>query len=231
MMRFTATALLGALLAAPAAAQSIDCANPACETKLSPACLQRVGAGSLPAGDACGAEQAAYVACLTAVAEQCAAAATPQKSGCGPEDAQQLYAELQDSQDAAALETFAKACPGSPQAAIASMRAERLRERQAASLNRRKAGLGQFTGQWVPFGFPEKGCPSQLLISSESGLLFVQAAIDDKLVRLGGTKRMEYRRFLMRGKKQLNFKGEPLAMTELAYTQEDGSTCRYGRPQ
>lgn len=235
--RAAAALAVAMTLAAPARAETpIDCANPACETRLSPACLSRVGAGSLPAGDACEAEQSAYVTCLRDVAETCGEIASPTRQsgdagGCAPEDARQLYADLQTSDDAEALENFAELCAGTAQAGMAVMRAERIRAAEAAARSQAATGLGQFTGQWVPPGFPRAGCPSQLLVSSESGLLFVQAVIDDAFVRLGATKRVEYRRFLMRGEQEMNFEGEPLAMTGLNYTQDDGSVCSFVRPR
>lgn len=70
MIRRAASAAL-LLAAAPAAAEPVNCADPGCEGKISASCLQRVGAGSLPAGDACAAQQSAYVACLRRVAETC----------------------------------------------------------------------------------------------------------------------------------------------------------------
>lgn len=81
MRRF---ALIAALLFAPfaygsASAQDNDalCANPAtyCGGLIAPACLNRVGAGALPAGDACGAQFAAYKSCLTTAAQTCGGAA------------------------------------------------------------------------------------------------------------------------------------------------------------
>lgn len=119
-----------AAFAGPAAAQPIDCANPSCEAKLSDACLSRLGAGSIAAGDGCDAEQEAYVACLTEVAETCAAA--PQADGamaaCAPEDARQMLAILmEESATPSELEAFAEDCAGTPQANLAALRAERLR--------------------------------------------------------------------------------------------------------
>ncbi|MEO1328833.1 MAG: hypothetical protein AAFW46_04155 [Pseudomonadota bacterium] len=128
------TALLGSDHGAVAWAETIDCAAPRCEARLSATCLQRVGAGSLAAGDACEAEQEAYVACLTAVAEQCGAApsASVGTGVCDAEDARQLWPDLRGSRSVAALEAFAEDCAGTPQATQARLRVEQLRSAGAS---------------------------------------------------------------------------------------------------
>ncbi len=85
-----AAAALCARLAGPAIADEIDCAAPRCDTRLTAACLERLSAGAIDAeaeggtgGGSCVDQQADYVACLRAVAEQCGASA-PAQSGIGP---------------------------------------------------------------------------------------------------------------------------------------------------
>lgn len=150
---FAAMALgfVGVFAAGGAGAQAIDCAKPGCEARLSTACLSRVGAGSLPKGDACAAEQDAYVACLTAVAEQCGARtqAAPE-AGCAPEDARQMFDAVKGSGDPTEFDAFAEACPNAPQAKLARLRAKALRAKaQPSARNSGAAPSGaRFAGEW-----------------------------------------------------------------------------------
>ncbi len=125
----------GALLSAsPRPAYAQDCADPRCEALVSAACLQRVGAGALPASDACAAENAAYVACLRQVAERCSGAA-PQTggAGCTAEDARLEWERLRDSADIAALEVLGQFCADTLQGRLAAARAEQLKAAPARS--------------------------------------------------------------------------------------------------
>lgn len=117
----------------PARAQGVDCANPACETKLSARCLDRVGAGAIKAGDDCAAENAAYVACLRSVAETCGGPAEPQAGACSPADARAEWTRLQTSTDVNQLEALAKFCPNTLHGRLAAARAESVKAEAAAA--------------------------------------------------------------------------------------------------
>lgn len=147
--RIGAWAIGGAALlgAGPAAAQ--ECANPACAAALSPACLARIGAGALPAGDGCAAEQDAYVACLRAVAERCGDAAAPQggETLCAPEDARAEWARLQTSSDVAQLRAFAEVCSTTLQGRLAAARVESLTTAKPAAAPSASGGGGGLFGR------------------------------------------------------------------------------------
>lgn len=123
------------------AAKSALCADPQgfCGLQLSASCLQRLGAGALAADDPeCGDRLALYRDCLSLVAGQCGgeqAAAAGAQSGAAASDTASMmavWAEIKDADSAPALEAFAAAYPGTPLAALALERAERLKAAAAA---------------------------------------------------------------------------------------------------
>ena len=134
---FTLSSLILGLAASPmpAMAQSSLCAEPTafCQRQLSPACVNRLGAGSIAteAPAVCDAELNNYRECLALVASQCGAtddSAGGASRGAGDAATMtMIWNEVKDSGDVAALESFAETYPGTPLAALARRKVDELR--------------------------------------------------------------------------------------------------------
>lgn len=143
---FAVAGVLAAAISAPrsVSAQEGVCANPGgfCARTVDAACLDRVGAGAIPAGemaddDACRAQLVTYRDCLALIAAQCPGAGppepeTPAAPAPGGPSALEIWAEIKDVEDADVLEAFAASYPDSPLAVLARKRAEALRAASAA---------------------------------------------------------------------------------------------------
>ncbi|MEO1328349.1 MAG: hypothetical protein AAFW46_01670 [Pseudomonadota bacterium] len=137
--------LVGQTTLVRAQTAEIDCAAPACEQALSPACLERIGAGAIEArggevGDACASENAAYVACLRAVAETCGGPALQSSGACSAEDARAEWARLSQSNAVEELEALAGFCGDTLHGRLAAARAKSLREAASASATSETGG-------------------------------------------------------------------------------------------
>ena len=166
-MRRTLFLLFIALAApAPAAAQQPGCDDPAahCARTLDRDCLARVGAGSLPVGEAqstntsadCAKQLRQYRDCLGAILNQCGSsdrqtATVPQpQTQCTPFREQTLYEAA--AADPAKLDMLARICPDSPLLALLQEEAETLTTEQIRSaqteLSRLKLYVGPIDGVW-----------------------------------------------------------------------------------
>lgn len=145
-------ALLGAavLAPAPAAAQTQPpqiCVDPSgfCRSLIKPVCLDRVGSGALDVGGAarCELQFDQYRDCLGEIVMECGQpapaieTATLRGAGsegprCSPEDARQLWDYLKSSTSVAELEVFVEDCAGTPQARMAAVRLEGIRQNGGA---------------------------------------------------------------------------------------------------
>lgn len=138
--RLLLTAMITATASVAAKAQTL-CEDPStyCRQQLDAACIQRerVGAGAIAADDVaagtdCAAQFDRYRECLGRVPTECGDRAPEASAACSPEDARQLYASIETSDDRAVLEAFIEACPGTPQALLAGVRLQRLGDAAAA---------------------------------------------------------------------------------------------------
>ena len=138
MKTFTAVLIMSAMAAlVSGAARAEDvCENPSrtCGARISPGCLEKFGAGTLPvaAQAECGGQFEEYRACLVEVVSQCGGAAPAQpaavapSAGCDAQTGRELWAMAEQENDCAAFDAFLRACPNSPRAAFAEDRRRRL---------------------------------------------------------------------------------------------------------
>lgn len=139
-------ALIGGIFAVSDVSAQDFCANPtkSCRDGLAPECLDRIGAGALPTGQAvqqttgCLEVFEAYRACLSRAVLECRPGTTARlpastqpstTENASTDDATMLaiWNEIKDSGDIASLESFASAYDGKPLAALARSRAASLR--------------------------------------------------------------------------------------------------------
>ena len=139
-MRELRAALIAAVIGLAAAGTAIAedlCQNPsrACGARISPGCLEKIGAGTLAvsAQAECGGQFDQYRACLREAVTQCGESGPPPQpaaasdgGGCDAQTARELWALAEQENDCAAFETFLRACPDSPRAAFAEDRRQRL---------------------------------------------------------------------------------------------------------
>ncbi|MEO1291254.1 MAG: WD40 repeat domain-containing protein [Pseudomonadota bacterium] len=137
---------LGLLLAAPARPETAGtetafCADPAgtCAALIPPACLNRLGAGSIAADDlsastdACPAAMSAYSQCLARAARECSAApdagaqpASTASGACSPERVDRLWTRVEERADCGSYAAFLRACPDAIWAPLAESERQRL---------------------------------------------------------------------------------------------------------
>lgn len=152
-----APAIILALATLPAAAQGGDCSTAAatCADRIAPSCLSRVGAGAFaaapsiePQSDAaadCQRQFTAYRSCLADFAQQCGGAPAAQNQAPAPNFSGDgltmttVWDAIKDSDNLAALESFANTYPGTPLAALAQSRAAELRDAAAEAEQARAA--------------------------------------------------------------------------------------------
>ncbi|MEO1328832.1 MAG: hypothetical protein AAFW46_04150 [Pseudomonadota bacterium] len=169
------------LSAAPAPrAQEVDCAAPACESRLSQACLERLGAGTLPEDDVCEPEQTAYLACLTRVIETCGSERTALAPRCTSEDARHLWPDVKATDDPEILRRFASDCAGTPHASLATALAARMEQSSASA---REPDPLDPIGYWefshrTGLGF----CLSFFRISREAGTFRLETDLIDRTI-------------------------------------------------